>query len=377
MKRNRHIIKTAAMAVLCTVIVCFALLSTTLSSCKGVADGTKQGDTIHFKYATLITAVKYDGYTEVSIANPWDKGKTLHRYALMPQGSTKKEVHGSTMISTPLKHSVVFTTVHCALLQDLKAANAIAGVCDLEYIKLPEIQQACKEGSVIDCGDAFTPDIEKIITLNADALLLSPFENSGGYGKLDGLDIPVIECAEYMEPTPLGRAEWMKFYGMLYGKQELADSLFNEVEKHYQQICKQAKAEQSAKPKVMMDKMTSGTWYVPGGQSTMATLINDAGGNYIFSSDTHSGSVPMNFEAVLDKCHDADIWIYRYSGNKDLAKEDKKYLQFKPLKQGQAWGCDVSSTLFYEVTPFHPDLLLEEFHNIIKGKRTNNSFFSL
>jgi len=365
------------MAVLCTVMACLALLSTTLSSCKGVADGTKQGDTIHFKYATLITAVKYDGYTEVSIANPWDKGKTLHRYALMPQGNTKKEVHGSTMISTPLKHSVVFTTVHCALLQDLKATNAIAGVCDLKYIKLPEIQQACKDGSIIDCGDAFTPDIEKIITLHADALLLSPFENSGGYGKLEGLNIPVIECADYMEPTPLGRAEWMKFYGMLYGKQEFADSLFNEVEKHYLQISQQTKAEKGNKPKVMMDKMTSGTWYVPGGESTMATLINDAGGDYIFSGDTHSGSVPMNFETVFNKCHDADIWIYRYSGNKDLAKEDKKYLQFKALKQGQAWGCDVSSTLFYETTPFHPDLLLEEFHNIIKGKRTNNLFFSL
>ena len=125
---------------------------------------------------------------------------------------------------------MIFTTVHCAMLQSLGREDCIAGVADLKYIKIPWVHQQVKEGRIVDVGEGMSPVIEKIIDNRPDAILLSPFENSGGYGKLEDIDIPIVECAEYMEESPLARAEWLRFYGLLFGCEHEADSLFAVVE---------------------------------------------------------------------------------------------------------------------------------------------------
>ena len=103
------------------------------------------------------------------------------------------------------------------MLLSLGQENSISGVADLKYIKIPWIQEQVRRGRIADVGDGLSPVVEKIIDHHPDAILLSPFENSGGYGKLEEIDIPLVECAEYMESSPLGRAEWIRFYGMLFG----------------------------------------------------------------------------------------------------------------------------------------------------------------
>ena len=209
-------------------IVCGLIIALTLLSCGGRSAHLQEGgDSIPFKYATLPSIVKYDGYTVVTLANPWKEGKALHTYVLVPSNAPLP-VHlpKGTVIRTPLKRAVVFTTVHCALLMELGCRDKIAGVADLKYIKIPWIQRQAAKGRIADCGDGMSPMIEKIIDLRPDAILLSPFENSGGYGKLEEIDIPLVECAEYMEVSPLARAEWMRFYGLLFGCQKKADKLF-------------------------------------------------------------------------------------------------------------------------------------------------------
>ena len=159
------------------------------------------GDSVTFKYATLPSIVEYDGYTVVNIENPWKDGKALHTYVLVPR-DVELPVHlpKGTVIRTPLQKAVVFTTVHCSLLMDFGCQDKIAGVADLKYIKIPWIQKQVKAGRIVDCGDGMSPLIEKIIDLHPDAILLSPFENSGGYGRLEELDIPLVECAEGRQP---------------------------------------------------------------------------------------------------------------------------------------------------------------------------------
>ena len=206
-----------------------------LSSCgRQTAAQQDGGDTVAFKYARKLTVVRHDGYTEVTLQNPWREGKVLHRYVLVPSdANVSQPLPEGTVIRTPLKRSVVFTTVHCALLQMLHEEDKIAGVADLKYIKIPFIHEQVEKGRITDCGDAMSPVIEKIIDQHPDAIFLSPFENSGGYGKVEDIDIPLIECAEYMEATPLARAEWMRFYGMLFGCEQRADSLFAVVDSCY------------------------------------------------------------------------------------------------------------------------------------------------
>jgi iron complex transport system substrate-binding protein len=209
------------------------------------------------------------------------------------------------------------------------------------------------------------PTVERIIDVKPDVIMLSPFENSGGYGKLEDIDIPLVECAEYMEPSPLARAEWMKFYGLLFGEYDKADSLFQVVDQHYQTLKAQA-AKAGKGREALIDKMVGSVWYVPGGHSTLGQMVRDANGRYPWAADDHSGSLSLPFEAVLEQGGEADVWFYRYSSNhptnyRELLSEHRGYDQLKACRQRQVYACNVEQTLFYEETPFRPDYLLSDF----------------
>ena len=343
-----------------------------LFSCGGgkTASSQVEGDTIAFKYATQLCVVRYDGYTVATLKNPWKEGMILHQYVLVPANVAKLPAHipNGTIIRTPLSRSMIFSTVHCAMLMDLGKQDCIAGVADLKYIKIPWIQQQVKEGRISDVGDGLSPVIEKIIDQRPDALFLSPFENSGGYGKLEDIDIPIVECAEYMETTPLGRAEWLRFYGLLFGCEQKADSLFDAIDKNYNDL--KILATHHPSPTVLLDNVTGSVWYVPGGKSTIGQMIQDAGGNYPWAGDAHSGSVSLPFESVLEKAGDADIWLFRYSSDHDITYDELRsehhgYDQFKAFRTHQVYGCNVELSPFYEETPFRPDWLLNDFIQIL------------
>ena len=351
-----------------------------LVSCGGRRTTASQeaGDTVAFKYATLLTVVHHQDYTEVMLKNPWKEGMTLHRYLLVPDSSdvdiTSLTSHHSpltsTIVRTPLKRSVIFTTVHCAMLMSLDKEDCISGVADLKYIKIPWIQGQVKAGRITDVSEGMSPVVEKIIDQRPDALFLSPFENSGGYGRLEEIGIPIVECAEYMESSPLARAEWLRFYGMLFGCEQKADSLFAVVDSSYNAMKDLVSRQKSADSSVLLDKVTGSVWYVPGGKSTIGQMIQDAGGNYPWASDDHSGSVSLPFEAVLEKAGDANVWLFRYSSDHDitpdeLLSEHHGYSQFKAFRSGQIYGCDVERSLFYEESPFRPDWLLGDFIHIL------------
>ena len=345
-------------------------------SCGGgkTAPSQEEGDTLAFKYATQLSVVRYDGYAVATLKNPWKEGMILHQYVLVPKNQDAvPQIHGATIIRTPLSRSMVFSTVHCAMLMDLGKQDCIAGVADLKYIKIPWIQQQVKQGKICDVGDGLSPVVEKIIDQRPDALFLSPFENSGGYGKLEDIDIPIVECAEYMETSPLGRAEWLRFYGMLFGCEEKADSLFEAIDRNYNALKTLAK---SNIHEVLLDKVTGSVWYVPGGKSTIGQMILDAGGTNPWAGDMHNGSVSLPFEAVLEKAGEADFWLFRYSSDHDitydeLLSEHHGYNQFKAFRNQQVYGCNVELSPFYEETPFHPDWLLNDFIRILHPELEN------
>ena len=329
----------------------------------------EEGDTVHFKYATQLSVVRYNGYTVATLKNPWKEGMTLHQYVLVPTDVTEMpaSIPQGTIIRTPLSRSMIFSTVHCAMLMDFGKQDCIAGVADLKYIKIPWMQQQAKEGKISDVGDGLSPVVEKIIDQRPDALFLSPFENSGGYGKLEEINIPIVECAEYMESSPMGRAEWLRFYGMLFGCEEKADSLFDAIDKNYNTLKALAK---NKTQRVLLDNITGSVWYVPGGKSTIGQMIQDAGGDYPWADDAHSGSVSLPFESVLEKAGEADIWLFRYSGDHDMTYDELRsehhgYNQFKAFRNHQVYGCNVELSPFYEETPFHPDWLLNDFIRIL------------
>lgn len=348
----------------------FLLFSGILFSCSGKTETSKgAGDTIDLKYAEHLQVVKHDGYTVAKLVDPWKEGKTLHTYLLVPRDMKMPEnMPEGTVIRVPIKSSVVFTSVHCGLMIALGAKDKIKGVCDLHFIRNNWIQQQCKKGVIADCGGGMNANVEKIIDLKPDAIFLSPFENSGGYGRLENINIPLVECADYMETSALGRAEWMKFYGMLAGKEEEAARLFDEIDRNYQKLKAIARKSKTTRS-VITERIYGSTWYVPGGRSVAGILFEDAGGKYAFADIKKSGSLSMSFEQVLDKAGNADVWIYKYNSHpanyKELLSEHHGYGRFKAFKTRRIYACDCAAVQYYEEAPFRPDYLLKDLIQII------------
>ena len=343
-----------------------------LSACGGrskTSSAFVNEETIPLKYAENLTLIKGNGYTEARLRNPWDTTRILRTYILVDKDKEMPDhLPEGTIVRTPLSNALVYTGVHCALIKELGAVKSIGGICELQYIKVPEIQEGCQNGTIVNAGEGTNPDIEKIIDMHPDALLLSPYENSGGHGQVEKLKVPIIECADYMETSALGSAEWIRFYGLLFHQSAKADSIFTIVEKNYNEL-KELAASQSVKPKVMCELKSGSAWYVPGGRSTTGKLYRDAGGDYVFDHYPNSGAVPLSFETVFDKAQEADVWVMKYNQPTDktlsgIQEDYSPYTRFKAYQQKKVYGCNTAYRTYYEDFPFHPDLVLKDLIRI-------------
>ncbi len=354
MKRLLHIFILVALALL--TIQCNPKASNTPGNCEA-------GDTV-VRYAGLLSIVSHDSYTVATIRNPWDTAQVLRRYIAIPRDSALPEsLPQGTLVRTPLLNSLVYASVHLSLLEQMESLDQVGGVCDLSYIKTPNLIRRAQAGSLVDAGNSISPDVEKVMALAPDAILLSPFENAG-YGRIGNMGIPIIECADYMESSPLGRAEWIKLFGVLYGKEAEADSIFAIVESRYNSL-KELLTYTDYRPTVISELKSGSAWYMPGGKSYLARLFHDAGANYPWSDNDETGSIPLSFETVLSQAGNADIWLIKSFNRKQLSysgiqEEYAPYAQFKAFKEKNLYGCDTSQGNYYEETPFRPDLLLQE-----------------
>lgn len=327
---------------------------------------SEEGDSVEMKYSALLNIQQCEGYVYVQLTDPWDSTRVLHSYVLVDKDvELPAQLPEGDVVRTPLTNSVVYTSVHCSLINQLGAYDAIKGVCDASYIYLDKVQTDIKAGKIADLGESMNPNIEGVIDLSPDAILLSPFQNSGGYGKLGKLGIPIIECADYMEISPLGRAEWMRFFGLLFGKTQEADKLFADVAQEYNEL-KELATKAETHPTVFMDLKYGGQWYVPGGNSTIGVMLRDAGADYMYKDREESGSVPLDPEVVFDHCIDAQYWLVKYNQDTDktydeIGGEYSNYKRLSAFVNRNVFGCNLSKVPYYEEVPFHPEILLKDY----------------
>ena len=319
-----------------------------------------------------------DGFT-AQIANPWKKKALLHSYTFSSvHGTDYNYTRNTNTVHIPLRRVVVMTNSLAHLMVELGAEDCIAGVCEPEYISDSLVCARLADGTIADCGNSMYPTVEKIMELKPDAIMVSPFEDSG-YGQLEKLGIPLLECADYMETSPLSRAEWIRFYGRLFGVAAEADSMFSKVCHDYLVLVETA-LDADTHPKVMLDTRNGSAWYAAGGASTIGRMIADAGGEYIFADNDNSGSVPLSFETVFERAQDADVWLLKNSSKskltyKLLESDYKPYASFKPFREKNIWVCDVNEVPYFELTSFHPEMLLGEFISIFHPELKSGWYF--
>ncbi|MDE6028122.1 MAG: ABC transporter substrate-binding protein [Muribaculaceae bacterium] len=365
--------------------ICFAVgmaIITALSGCGGSSHHNPNSsaygeqDTLRYANNLLVEKIENEEGTVyvATVRNPWDTIKTLQKYVLIPKGmkNTDHLPADGTRIRVPVENALVYSSLHGGLIGDLGAADRIGGVCNARYITDKNLSNRVARGDVADCGDGRNPDIEKIIKLRPDLIMLSPFENNDRYAKVKQLGIPILECADYMESTPLGQAEWMKFYGILFGKHEEAHDRFDEIEARYNEIKAHA-SKRAHKPKVILDSPYNHSWSVPGGESTIGHMIEDAGGINPFASIRKSGGIQMAPEKVLAEAGDSEVWLVRYNQKSEktlpeLSRDAMVNSQFKAFKTGNVYGCNTQYIPFFDETPFHPDRLLEELSMIFDAE---------
>ena len=316
------------------------------------------------QYAQGFTVQRFDTYTMVEVRDPWDSTRLLQRYLLVDR---TKSVPGGlpkgTIVKVPVKDIVVYTSVHAAIIDQLHEINKVIGVCEPRYMDTPAIQEGIQAGRIADLGEATSPNIEKMIEIGAELVIASPFQNSS-YGPVEKIGIPIIEGADYMEAFPLGRTEWIRFYGLLFGKEEMADSIFKETEQAYLSL-KNLTVNIDKRPTVLSEKKFGSSWYIPAGDSYMAHLFEDAGADYMFKDLPGAGSTPLAFETVFDKAIHADIWLVKYNQSSemtynDLRSEYTPYENFDAFKKQRIYTCNTGIVPYYEEFPLHPEYLLKD-----------------
>ena len=346
-------------------LLCAALLC--LGACdRGKAAGeatVRAADTI--RYARNLHIEYFDDYVSVRIRDPWDTLRQRQHYVLvdrsreLPAGLPQDGI----VIRVPVEKAVIYTSVHTAIAEELGALDRVCGICEPEYITSPAVLQRIAEGRIADLGVSTSPNVEGIIDLGTEMIIASPFENSG-YGSAEKLGIPIVEAADYMENHPLGRTEWVLFYGLLLGEREAAEQVFARTEARYNEF-KALAAQVKERPTVLLERRYGNSWAVPAGESYIGVMHADAGADYVFRSLPGAKSVHLSFESVFDQAGDADFWFLKYDTRTPftytlLAREYEPYANFRPWKEHRIFACNTITSTYYDDITLHPDRVLED-----------------
>lgn len=350
-----------------TGLISALLTIAVLASCNGRgASGhdISSGDTLTSK-SELLTIVDCGDYTAVMINDPWNEGRLLASYALVDRNTTAKATvpEGFQTIKIPLERSIVYSSTNMSAIGELGRLDEVCAVADGNYYNSSDtVAKLIAAGRLTDIGNSMSPKLETLVELSPDAILTSPYENAG-HGVLDALKVPIIECADYMEKTPIGRAEWLLLLGELYGERDKARKLYSQVAERYESLRDSIAATVTERPRVLTELLTSGVWYVPGGQSYMANMLRDAGADYPWSDNASAGSLQLDAAAVIDKASNADIWIMRNFGDVtlgSLAEMSPLYTNIKAYQNGNIYNCDLSESVIFNDIAFHPERILAD-----------------
>lgn len=313
--------------------------------------------------ASLLSIIESEEGYYVTIRNPWDTASVLRTYWLVPHGSEAHAPEGALRMEVPLTRSVIYSGVHGGAIDELGALDKVAGVADGQYFTHKTIKSRIEVGNIVDVGAATSPDLEKLIRLQPDAILASPYQNAG-YGAVEQISTPIVDMADYMEATPLGRAEWIKLLGILYGEYEKSDSIYRSVSLAYDSL-RTIAASAEDKPKVITEIPINGVWALPGGSSYKAQMLRDAGAMYPWSDDTSAGSLQLDFSAVFSRASDADYWLtlsYGYPLTLSALRADyTPFERIKAWKLGNVYTADTSIVPIFDEFPFHPERLLADY----------------
>ncbi len=326
------------------------------------------------QYAKGFEITYYDNYKEIKVYNPWQKADNvqykyilINRFMQVPESlSTDAQI-----IEVPVERIVCLSTTHIAFVDFINETNSIVGVAGTKFTNNKNVRKLINQGEIADVGYDKNLNYELLISLKPDIVMTYGVgsETANYINKLNELGIKVIINAEYLEQTPLAKAEWLKFVAAFYNKEKIANKQFSLIENEYNSLKFRLQSIDSIKPKptVLTNTPMNDIWYVPGGNSYVAKLINDAGGKYMWDNNKSRESIALSIEAVFEKAHDADVWINPGSANniQDIVAVDERLKNFKAYKNNNIFNNNAiqnefGSNDYWESGLINPHIILKD-----------------
>ena len=318
-----------------------------------------------FRYAKNVVAFPTDYGYLMEVLNPWDSTQKLGRFALVYDSlQAKTELTDVERIILPVQSVLSFSSTQWSVFLSLGEIGRVKGILEGRNIHNPEMKRLLAEGQVKDVGTESAKNVELMISMHPDVLLYSPYFD-GNQDPLKVTGAALFPFADYLETTPLGRAEWIRVIGILCGCPDRADVWFEEIEARYDSL-RTLCAEVKERPTVFSDLAFNGQWYVAGGRSYIAQLFADAGADYLWKDDCSTASFPLDSETILAKAKHADFWRMANSSSlpmtyESLKRENALYSLFDAYKNRKIIVCDIQETGYFETSQIEPDFLLEDF----------------
>jgi iron complex transport system substrate-binding protein len=295
------------------------------------------------KYAQGFTIEYFEGFKLLTIKNPWQGAEEVEfRYALTDNIDSLPDLPDDViLVKTPVSKIVCLSTTHIAFIDALKKNNSIYGISGHNYVYNQEIRDAINKNKVFDVGYDNSLNYELIAKINPDLVTTYGIGSQvASYNqRMNELGIKTVIIAEYLENHPLGKLEWIKFLAAFYNLDDVANQYFDQIEKEYNDLLKIVEKAKN-KPSILFGLPWKEVWYVPGGNSYLAKMVDDAGGDYIWKIDGSHESLTFNFEAVFSKAKDAEIWLNTGSINSknDIINMDERFKKFNPFNKAKIFN---------------------------------------
>ncbi|MDH5604557.1 MAG: ABC transporter substrate-binding protein [Cyclobacteriaceae bacterium] len=329
---------------------------------------TGKHNSYRLQYATGFDISRVENGILLTIIEPFPGAEKpvqylLHDKVYMPLGEQDVQP-----VKVPLNSIICTSTSHIPLLEYLSLGDKLTGFPHTNYISSPVTRKRIDEGKVRDIGNVEQLNIEVVLSLAPDAIMGYAMQKGGAIDRLKELGIPVLLNTDFLEEHPLGRAEWIKFTGLLFGKYAEADSIFKAIEAAYLMTVKKEKV---SSPRVFSGSLYGDAWFMPGGKNYAARLLEDAGYTYAWSTDSSNGFLQLDFESVYDQAADCEYWISPapFKTLQDLGNADSRYMNFAAYKSGNVYTYDnrigaTGGNMYLELGYLRPDLVLKDLVKI-------------
>lgn len=325
------------------------------------------------QYAKGFSIHNYQGFSIVKVSNPWPKANKEYTYILKEKnGIVPDSLRQFTTIQVPLQSIVVTSTTHIPSLEMLSVENSLLGFPNLNYISSKKVRSRIEQGKIKELGNNQSLNTEILIDLQPELIIGYGLDNSNP--TLDNLQksgLKVLLNGDWNEPTPLGKAEWIKLFGALYDKQKEAATIFSKIVNEYTKTVAIAKMATST-PTILAGDIFEGKWYLPSGTSWGSLLLKEAHSHYLWQETTGTGSLSLSFETVFEKAKEADFWITsgQFSTLKSMIDANPHYNQFRAFQNKKVYSFNgkkgkTGGILYYELGPNRPDIVLKDLVKIL------------